>query len=141
MSEETINEYNILNREQINEATKKARNAFVREWSTISIDKRTDFLHDFAAELRKNKEYLAKTATLEMGKAIKESRSEVEKCAWAIEYFADNGKAFSNDEIINTEAEKNLHNISTYWGNRKYYALEFSILAGTSICCSFTDGW
>ena len=106
VSEETINEYNILNREQINEATKKARNAFVREWITISIDKRTDFLHDFAAELRKNKEYLAKTATLEMGKAIKESRSEVEKCAWAIEYFADNGKAFSNDEIINTEARK-----------------------------------
>jgi acyl-CoA reductase-like NAD-dependent aldehyde dehydrogenase len=105
-TEEIMKEYDILNKEQINEATDKAKNAFVREWSNISIDKRTDFLHDFAAELRKNKEYLAKTATLEMGKAIKESKSEVEKCAWAIEYFADNGKLFSNDEIINTDARK-----------------------------------
>ena len=58
------------------------------------------------AELRKNKEHLAKTATLEMGKVIKESKSEVEKCAWAIEYFADNGKSILNDEIINTDARK-----------------------------------
>ena len=48
-------------------------------------------LHDFAQQLRKDKEELAKTATKEMGKAIKEARFEVEKCAWAMEYFADNG--------------------------------------------------
>jgi acyl-CoA reductase-like NAD-dependent aldehyde dehydrogenase len=41
-----------------------------------------------------------------MGKAIKEARSEVEKCAWAMEYFADNGKIFSNDEVINADARK-----------------------------------
>ena len=106
VTEEILDEYDILNKQQINEATKKAKDAYVREWSTLSIDKRTGFLHDFAAELRKNKEHLAKTATLEMGKVIKESKSEVEKCAWAIEYFADNGKSFLNDEIINTDARK-----------------------------------
>ena len=105
-TEEIVDEYDILNKQQINEATKKAKDAYVREWSTLSIDKRTGFLHDFAAELRKNKEHLAKTATLEMGKVIKESKSEVEKCAWAIEYYADNGKSFLNDEIINTDARK-----------------------------------
>jgi len=105
-TEEIVDEYDILNKQQINEATKKAKDAYVREWSTLSIDKRTGFLHDFAAELRKNKEHLAKTATLEMGKVIKESKSEVEKCAWVIEYYADNGKSFLNDEIINTDARK-----------------------------------
>ena len=57
-------------------------------------------------ELRKNKEELARTATKEMGKAIKEARSEVEKCAWVMEYFADNGKIFTTDEVINTDARK-----------------------------------
>jgi succinate-semialdehyde dehydrogenase/glutarate-semialdehyde dehydrogenase/succinyl-CoA reductase len=104
-TEEVLNEYDILTKEQVNEAAKKAKDAFI-QWSTIGLDKRTGFLYDFASELRKNKENLAKTATQEMGKAIKEAKSEVEKCAWAIEYFADNGKVFSTDEIINTDARK-----------------------------------
>jgi acyl-CoA reductase-like NAD-dependent aldehyde dehydrogenase len=45
------------------------------------LNKRTDLLHDFAQELKKNKEELARTVTKEMGKAIKQARSEVEKCA------------------------------------------------------------
>src|SRR5581483_3589041 len=92
VTEEILNEYDILTKEQINKAARKSKDVFVREWSTISLDKRTGFLYDFASQLRKNKEHLAKIATKEMGKAIKEAKSEVEKCAWAIEYFADNGK-------------------------------------------------
>ena len=41
-----------------------------------------------------------------MGKAIKEARSEVEKCAWVMDYFADNGKMFITDEVINADARK-----------------------------------
>lgn len=37
---------------------------------------------------------------------IKEARSEVEKCAWAMEYYTDNGQILSTDEIINTDARK-----------------------------------
>ena len=43
-----------------------------------------------------------------MGKAIKESRSEVDKCAWTMEYFADNGKAFASEEVVNTDARKSI---------------------------------
>jgi acyl-CoA reductase-like NAD-dependent aldehyde dehydrogenase len=43
-----------------------------------------------------------------MGKAIKESRSEVDKCAWTIEYFADHGKIFANYEVVNTDARKSI---------------------------------
>ena len=104
-TEEVINRYEIITKEQINDKVKKARIAFDEEWNK-DIDKRIDFIHDFANELRKDKENLANAATKEMGKAIKESRSEVEKCAWVMEYFADNGEVFIKDEVVNTDARK-----------------------------------
>jgi acyl-CoA reductase-like NAD-dependent aldehyde dehydrogenase len=103
-TEEVLREYQIISKEQIDDKVKNAQNAF-QDWKK-DTSKRTDILHDFANELRKDKENLAKTATNEMGKAIKESRSEVEKCAWGMEYYADNGKIFLTDEVVNTDARK-----------------------------------
>src|SRR5919202_1830915 len=105
-TEEVLNEYELFSKEQLNDIVKKSKNAFL-EWRT-DFDKRADFLYAFAKEFRKDKENLAKIATLEMGKAIKESRSEVEKCAWTIEYYADHGKIFANDEVVNTDARKSI---------------------------------
>ncbi|MFI5424923.1 MAG: aldehyde dehydrogenase family protein, partial [Nitrososphaerales archaeon] len=105
-TETILNEYDIVTKEQIHAIVKTSRSAF-REWKK-DINKRADLLYDFANEFRKNKESLARIATQEMGKAIKESRSEVEKCAWAIEYFADNGKIFTSDEVVNTDARKSI---------------------------------
>ena len=103
-TEEVLNEYDIMTKEQINDKVKKARNAF-QDWKKDASN-RTGLLHDFANQLRKDKEKLARIATNEMGKAIKEARSEVEKCAWAIEYYADNGQILSTDEVVNTDARK-----------------------------------
>jgi acyl-CoA reductase-like NAD-dependent aldehyde dehydrogenase len=103
-TEEIVNRYKIMTKEQINDKAKNARNRF-QDWKK-DVGKRADLLHDFANELRREKENLARTATNEMGKAIKEARSEVEKCAWVIEYYADNGQIFSTDEIVNTDARK-----------------------------------
>ncbi|PWU82228.1 MAG: hypothetical protein DLM72_02900, partial [Candidatus Nitrosopolaris wilkensis] len=55
-TEEVINQYEIMTKEQINDKVSKARDAF-NEWKKDS-DKRTDFIHDFAQELKKNKEEL-----------------------------------------------------------------------------------
>jgi acyl-CoA reductase-like NAD-dependent aldehyde dehydrogenase len=104
-TEEIIEEYEVMTKEQINDSVKKARNAFQEGWKK-DIKKRADFLYNFAHEISNNKEKLARTATNEMGKAIKEARSEVAKCARSMEYFADNGKIFATDEIINTDARK-----------------------------------
>ncbi len=103
-TEEVLNTFTIMTKEEINAAARKAKETY-KEWKKDS-DKRIDSLHDFAQELRKNKEELARTATKEMGKAIKEARSEVEKCAWVMDYFADNGEILSNDEVVNTDARK-----------------------------------
>ena len=41
-----------------------------------------------------------------MGKTIKDARAEVKKSAWVMDYFADNGKIFLTDEVVNTDARK-----------------------------------
>ena len=105
-TEQILKEYDVMTKEKINESVRLARKAF-SDWKT-DIHNRADSLYAFAGELRRNKENLAKTATQEMGKAIKESRSEVDKCAWTIEYYADNGKIFSSDEVVNTDARKSV---------------------------------
>jgi acyl-CoA reductase-like NAD-dependent aldehyde dehydrogenase len=141
-TETILNEYDIMTKEQIDAKVKTARTAF-SEWRN-DVDKRVDFLYSFANELRKNLENLATTATREMGKAIKESRSEVEKCAWAIEYFADNGKIFASDEVVNTDARKSIITFEPLgvigsimpWNFPYWQALRFaapSLMAGNTI--------
>lgn len=103
-TEEILSEYEIMSNEQVAESVKKGKHAF-QEWKK-DPHRRASFLYAFAEELRKNKEHLARVATNEMGKTIKEARSEVEKCAWAMEYFADHGTIFTNDEVVNTDARK-----------------------------------
>ena len=105
-TEEILNEYDMMTKEKITESVGRAREAF-SNWKK-DIHKRADSLYAFAREFRKNRENLARTSTQEMGKAIKESRSEVEKCAWTIEYYADNGKIFTTDEVVNTDARKSV---------------------------------
>lgn len=108
-TEQIIKEYDMMTEEQIQVAVRKAKNAF-DEWKKDGYgrgqNKRSDFLRAFATGLRKNKEKLARVATSEMGKAIRESRSEVEKCAMVMDYYADNGNIFAADELVNTNARK-----------------------------------
>jgi succinate-semialdehyde dehydrogenase/glutarate-semialdehyde dehydrogenase/succinyl-CoA reductase len=105
-TEEILHKYTIMTKEAVNTIVKKAKDAY-KEWEK-DLDKRIDSLYDVAKELRKNKENLARTATNEMGKALKEAKAEVDKCVWAIEYFADNGKNFIHDESFNTDARKSI---------------------------------
>jgi acyl-CoA reductase-like NAD-dependent aldehyde dehydrogenase len=105
-TEEVLQEYENITKDEINSKAKKAKEAF-EEWKK-NANTRADLIHDFAQQLRKDKENLARIATKEMGKVIKESRSEVEKCAWAMEYFADNGIFFTTNEVINADARKTI---------------------------------
>ncbi|HEX2487233.1 MAG TPA: NAD-dependent succinate-semialdehyde dehydrogenase [Nitrososphaeraceae archaeon] len=105
-TEKILKKYTIMTKENVSSIVKKARDIY-KEWEK-DLDKRIDSLYHVAQELRKNREDLARTATNEMGKAIKEARAEIDKCAWAIEYFADNGKNFIHDESFNTDARKSI---------------------------------
>jgi len=103
-TEEVLAEYENITKEELTNIVKNARTRF-SDWKR-DIKRRADFLHIFADVLRKNKQQLAMVATREMGKAIKESLSEVEKCAWVMEFYADNSSVFLHDEVVNTDARK-----------------------------------
>jgi len=141
-TEEVIDTYQIMTKEQINEKTRKAQNAFL-DWNK-DIHKRADHIHDCAQELRKSKEELARAMTKEMGRPIKDARPEVEKCAWVMDYFADNGKVFITDEVVNTDARKSSMTFEPLgvvgsimpWNFPYWQALRFaapSLMAGNTI--------
>jgi acyl-CoA reductase-like NAD-dependent aldehyde dehydrogenase len=141
-TEEILNKYTIMTKENVSAVVKKARNAY-KEW-VKDLDKRIDSVYHVAQELRKNKENLSRTATNEMGKAIKEARAEIDKCVWAIEYFADNGKNFIHDESFNTDARKSIIKFEALgiiasimpWNFPYWQALRFaapSLIAGNTI--------
>ena len=93
-----------MGKDQVNQLVSKAKRAFP-EWKK-DYEKRRSYVYNLVEHLKKNKKELAKIATAEMGKTIKESIGEIEKCAWALEFYADYGDSFISDEVLNTDARK-----------------------------------
>src|SRR6266852_1178433 len=102
-TEKALASYPILTAPQVRAKVEAAREAF-RSWSKLDPKERAAYLLRFAEVLRKHKAAYAETMTLEMGKVIREAIAEVEKCAWAAEYFAENGPGFLQPEIVTTDA-------------------------------------
>ena len=101
---EDITTYSTMDKNQVFELVQKAKRAFP-EWKK-DYEKRRSYIYNLIEYLKKNKVNLAKVATDEMGKTLKESIGEVEKCAWALEFYADHGDSFLSDEVLNTDARK-----------------------------------
>ncbi|PZX56979.1 succinate-semialdehyde dehydrogenase/glutarate-semialdehyde dehydrogenase [Algoriphagus ratkowskyi] len=91
--------------DEINSLLALSQVAF-KEWRKVSITERAKLMRRAGEELRENVEVYAEMITLEMGKPISESRSEIKKCASVCDYYADNTQDFLADEIISTEASK-----------------------------------
>lgn len=92
-----------LTKNEINNKLETAQRAF-ESWKNVQLSDRVGLLKKAGQILRDNLEEYAKMITIEMGKPINESRSEVNKCAWVCDYYADNAVQFLEDEIISTDA-------------------------------------
>ena len=141
-NDRVLHEYENMTREQVTKIVDKSRTAF-REWKG-DIRKRSMILLRLAEQLRKNKESLARIASEEMGKPIKESRSEIEKCAWAVEFYSYNGDILLNNESLNSDANKTMITFQPLgvigsimpWNFPSWQALRFaapSLMAGNTI--------
>lgn len=101
---EDIANYSPMDKNQVFDLVGKAKKAYP-VWKK-DYEKRRGYVYNLVEYLKKNKTELAKVATSEMGKPLKESIGEVEKCAWALEFYADHGDSFLSDEVLNTDARK-----------------------------------
>ncbi len=73
-------------------------------WRSTSFLHRSRRMQNLSSLLKSRKEELANLMALEMGKILKEGISEIEKCAWVCDYYAQNAENFLENETVNTEA-------------------------------------
>nr|MBS0020316.1 NAD-dependent succinate-semialdehyde dehydrogenase [Gammaproteobacteria bacterium] len=78
------------------------------QWAAMPIAERCELLRRTAGRLRERNKKLARVITLEMGKLLKESEAEIEKCAWVCEYYAEHAPRFLADETIVSDAHRSL---------------------------------
>src|SRR5215213_8757930 len=97
--------YNSMSTEEISQKTRNARIAF-ENWRKIDISERCTYMRRLGRVMKKNKEDYAKLITEEMGKPIRQSLAEIEKCAWVCDYYSEHAESFLRDELIPTEFRK-----------------------------------
>ena len=74
-------------------------------WREVEMHERCELLANAADVLRENAEEYAQLMTEEMGKPITGARSEVEKCAWVCEHYAEHAQAYLQDETLPSPPE------------------------------------
>jgi succinate-semialdehyde dehydrogenase/glutarate-semialdehyde dehydrogenase len=102
-TEENIQVYTEMTESEVKSVISDCSTTYLN-WLKTDFKTRAKYMENTAGILRSKKDRLAATITLEMGKPINQSNAEVEKCAWACDYYAENAEKFLADNIISTDA-------------------------------------
>ncbi len=92
---------------QVEAALARAQGTF-EAWRDADFGQRAGPMRRLAALLRERAADYGRLITLEMGKPITEAKAELEKCAWACEFYAENAARYLGDERIETNARESL---------------------------------
>ena len=101
----TIKTYEELTPAAVRDVIAQAHNAFL-DWKHTPFAERGRLMKRAAHILRERANEHAVLMAQEMGKPVKDGRAEVEKCAWACDYYAENAEAFLQPEVSQTDASK-----------------------------------
>ena len=101
---ETIKEFEEDSFEKVDSLIGQSDEAF-KTWRKTTFEYRRSLMEEAARLIRRNLNEFAGSITSEMGKPVKESRAEVEKCAWVCEYYAKNAEQFLKTEPADTDAD------------------------------------
>lgn len=104
-TEEILEKYHEHDQDEINEILQQSRKAF-QQWKNTSFAQRAGLMEKAAQVLRGHRDEYAILMAREMGKPVLGGRSEIEKCAWVCEYYADHAESFLADQLIETDASK-----------------------------------
>ena len=104
-TEEVMKKFPRMSTWEVNGQVGESRGAYMK-WREVPVADRAHLLTNLAEVLRIEKRRYAELITKEMGKPIKESLAEVEKCAVLSDYYAANAVSFLSPEEIKTEARK-----------------------------------
>jgi succinate-semialdehyde dehydrogenase/glutarate-semialdehyde dehydrogenase len=102
---DVVKTFGEFSEEKVNQIIDDANEAFIK-WRETPFSFRKNLMLNAAKELISNKQKYADILTLEMGKPIKQSNSEVEKCAWVCEYYAENAETILSKEVIESDADE-----------------------------------
>lgn len=104
-TEEVMKEYPLMRGEEIDAFLDASRRSFV-SWRDVSVHERAAYVKKLGDHLRLERRGYAETITREMGKPIKDSLAEIDKCAWLCDYYTGNAERFLAPEHVQTEAKK-----------------------------------
>jgi succinate-semialdehyde dehydrogenase/glutarate-semialdehyde dehydrogenase len=103
---ETLKEFAPIESPQIEEKLAKADRAFQSHRRT-SFARRAQWLTAAGNLLEQEKNQLARTMTLEMGKLLRAAEEEVTKCARGCRFYAENAERFLTEREIQAETARN----------------------------------
>jgi succinate-semialdehyde dehydrogenase / glutarate-semialdehyde dehydrogenase len=102
-TEELLASFEEYSPQQLEEALSKSEAAYAA-WRRTAFSERADLTKKLARLLSANKAELAGLITAEMGKPIVEAESEVEKCVWNCDFYAENAERFLSPQAVITNA-------------------------------------
>jgi succinate-semialdehyde dehydrogenase/glutarate-semialdehyde dehydrogenase len=102
---ETLDSFKETSGQELDRILMGAHAAFL-QWREVPFARRAQRMREAAQILRARRAEYARTMTLEMGKPIVQGEAEVDKCAWACEYYADHAEAFLAEQPRETEAAR-----------------------------------
>ncbi|MEZ4871098.1 MAG: NAD-dependent succinate-semialdehyde dehydrogenase [Bdellovibrionales bacterium] len=97
--------YELDDHHQMEEKLNLCHQSF-QNWRARSVEDRCQLMQNLKTTLEKHTPEWARLITDEMGKPIVESRAELKKCAQMIQFYAENGVEFLQDEPIKTQYQK-----------------------------------
>ena len=102
---EKLKDFSAFNDAEIEKRLSRAERTFLR-YRRKRFAKRAQLMMTVASLLHAEKDELARVITLEMGKLFRAALEEIEKCARACRFYAENGERFLEDEVAQTDAAR-----------------------------------